>query len=82
MAYERYRLLVDHEVPEYGCDGEPTGHMLTARAGDVFEVVPDPLCAARNVRGAGMLALASMAAVLVPLGLVCWVAMGEVRRCG
>ena len=25
---------------------------------------------------------ASMAAVLVPLGLVCWVAMGEVRRCG
>ena len=23
-----------------------------------------------------------MAAVLVPLGLVCWVAMGEVRRCG
>lgn len=46
MAYERYRLLVDHEVPEYGCDGEPTGHMLTARAGDVFEVVPDPLCAA------------------------------------
>lgn len=48
MAYERYRLLVDHEVPEYGCDGEPTGHMLTAMAGDVFEVVPDPLCGART----------------------------------
>lgn len=48
MAYERYRLLVDHEVPEYGCDGERTGRMLTARAGDVFEVVPDPLCDART----------------------------------
>lgn len=29
-----------------------------------------------------MLARAALAAVLVPLGLVCWVAMGEVRRCG
>ena len=27
-----------------------------------------------------MLARAALAAVLVPLGLVCWVAMGEVRR--
>lgn len=28
-----------------------------------------------------MLARAALAAVLVPLGLVCWVAMEEVRRC-
>lgn len=28
-----------------------------------------------------MLARAALAAVLVPLGVVCWVAMGEVRRC-
>lgn len=48
MAYERYRLLVGREVPEHGCDGEPTGHMPTARAGDVLEAVPDPLCAART----------------------------------
>lgn len=25
---------------------------------------------------------AALAAVLVPLGIVCWVAMDEVRRCG
>lgn len=29
-----------------------------------------------------MLARAALAAVLVPLGVVCWVAMDEVRRCG
>lgn len=29
-----------------------------------------------------MLARAALAAVLVPLGLVCWIAMDEVRRCG
>ena len=28
-----------------------------------------------------MLARAALAAVLVPLGIVCWVAMEEVRRC-
>lgn len=28
-----------------------------------------------------MLARAALAAVLVPLGLVCWVAIDEVRRC-
>ena len=28
-----------------------------------------------------MLARAALAAVLVPLGIVCWVAMDEVRRC-
>lgn len=29
-----------------------------------------------------MLARAALAAVLVPLGIVCWVAIDEVRRCG
>ena len=29
----------------------------------------------------GMLARAALAAVLVPLGIVCWVAMDEIRRC-
>lgn len=29
-----------------------------------------------------MLARAALAAVLVPLGLVCWVSLSEVRRCG
>lgn len=29
-----------------------------------------------------MLARAALAAVLVPLGIVCWVSLGEVRRCG
>lgn len=29
-----------------------------------------------------MLARAALAAVLVPLGLVCWVSLNEVRRCG
>lgn len=29
-----------------------------------------------------MLARAALAAVLVPLGIVCWLAMDEVRRCG
>lgn len=28
-----------------------------------------------------MLARAALAAVLVPLGIVCWVSMSEVRRC-
>lgn len=28
-----------------------------------------------------MLARAALAAVLVPLGVVCWVAIDEVRRC-
>ena len=28
-----------------------------------------------------MLARAALAAVLVPLGIVCWIAMDEVRRC-
>lgn len=28
-----------------------------------------------------MIARAALAAVLVPLGFVCWVAMDEVRRC-
>lgn len=28
-----------------------------------------------------MLASAALAAVLVPLGIVCWMAMDEVRRC-
>lgn len=28
-----------------------------------------------------MLARAALAAVLVPLGVVCWVSLGEVRRC-
>lgn len=28
-----------------------------------------------------MLARAALAAVLVPLGVVCWMAMDEVRRC-
>lgn len=28
-----------------------------------------------------MLARTALAAVLVPLGVVCWVAIGEVRRC-
>ena len=28
-----------------------------------------------------MLARAALAAVLVPLGIVCWVSLGEVRRC-
>lgn len=48
MAYERYRLLADHKVPEYR-DGEKTGRMLTARAGDVFEMVPDQFCDARTM---------------------------------
>lgn len=29
-----------------------------------------------------MLARAALAAVLVPLGIVCWVSLDEVRRCG
>lgn len=29
-----------------------------------------------------MVARAALAAVLVPLGIVCWVSLGEVRRCG
>lgn len=29
-----------------------------------------------------MLARAALAAVLVPLGLVCWMSMDEIRRCG
>ena len=29
-----------------------------------------------------MLARAALAAVLVPLGIVCWVAMDEIRRYG
>lgn len=29
-----------------------------------------------------MVARAALAAVLVPLGIVCWVAIDEVRRCG
>lgn len=29
-----------------------------------------------------MLARAALAAVLVPLWLVCWISIGEVRRCG
>ena len=29
-----------------------------------------------------MLARSALAAVLVPLGIVCWVSLGEVRRCG
>ena len=29
-----------------------------------------------------MLARAALAAVLVPLGLVCWMSWNEVRRCG
>ena len=29
-----------------------------------------------------MLARSALAAVLVPLGIVCWMAMDEVRRCG
>lgn len=29
-----------------------------------------------------MLARSALAAVLVPLGLVCWMAIDEVRRCG
>lgn len=29
-----------------------------------------------------MLARAALAAVLVPLGIVCWVSLSEVRRCG
>lgn len=29
-----------------------------------------------------MLARAALAAVLVPLGVVCWVAIDEIRRCG
>lgn len=28
-----------------------------------------------------MLARAALAAVLVPLGIVCWVSLSEVRRC-
>lgn len=28
-----------------------------------------------------MLARAALTAVLVPLGLVCWLAMDEIRRC-
>lgn len=28
-----------------------------------------------------MLARAALAAVLVPLGLVCWMSFGEIRRC-
>lgn len=28
-----------------------------------------------------MLARAALAAVLVPLGLVCWMSIGEIRRC-
>lgn len=28
-----------------------------------------------------MLARAALAAVLVPLGIVCWISIGEVRRC-
>lgn len=28
-----------------------------------------------------MLARAALAAVLVPLGVVCWVSLGEVSRC-
>lgn len=28
-----------------------------------------------------MLARAALAAVLVPIGVVCWMAMDEVRRC-
>lgn len=34
-----------------------------------------------NMRGSSVLARAALAAVLVPMGLVCWVAMGEIRRC-
>lgn len=29
-----------------------------------------------------MLARAALAAVLVPLALVCWMSLSEVRRCG
>lgn len=29
-----------------------------------------------------MLARAALVAVLVPLGLVCWISIGEVGRCG
>lgn len=29
-----------------------------------------------------MLARAALAAVLVPIGVVCWVSLSEVRRCG
>ena len=29
-----------------------------------------------------MLARAALAAVLVPLGIVCWMSLSEVRRCG
>lgn len=35
---------------------------------------------AAAANGGPVLARAAMAAVLVPLGLVCWVAMDEIRR--
>lgn len=37
---------------------------------------------AAAANGGPVLARAALAAVLVPLGIVCWVAMEEARRCG
>lgn len=37
MGYGKYRLLVDHSVEEQCDNGEPSGRILTAKAGDVFE---------------------------------------------
>lgn len=35
-----------------------------------------------RAEGGPVLARAALAAVLVPLVVVCWVSLGEVRRCG
>lgn len=34
------------------------------------------------MRGSSVLAHAALAAVLIPLGLVCWIAVDEIGRCG
>lgn len=34
-----------------------------------------------NMRGSSVFARAALAAVLVPLGLVCWIAVDEIGRC-
>lgn len=36
---------------------------------------------AAAANGVPVLARAALAAVLVPLGIVCWVSLSEVRRC-
>ena len=44
MGCKKYRLLVDHSVAEQYDNGEPTGRILTAKAGDVFEQLCNSTC--------------------------------------